>query len=62
METIKLKLKIETSNEGDNIETALAVMVRNLNNEKVWLPKSKIEIYNDIIEMPEWLAENKELI
>ena len=62
METVKLKLKIETNDEGDNIETALAVMVRNLNNDKVWLPKSKIEIYNDIIEIPEWLAENKELI
>ena len=54
-ETVKLDLDIEG-------ETQMAVLVKNLNDEKVWLPKSQIEIHGSKIEMPTWLAENKELI
>lgn len=43
-------------------ETELAVMVENLDGHKTWLPKSEIEIHKDEIEMPEWLAIDKELI
>lgn len=48
-------------------ETDLAILV-DVNDEKVWLPKSKIE-YDDFdigeeieIEIPEWLADEKGLI
>lgn len=51
----KLKLDIEA-------ETEMAVMVTNLNDEKVWLPRSQIEIHGRHIEIPTWLAESKELI
>ena len=44
------------------LETQLAVMVENLDGEKVWLPKSQIEVNGDEIELPEWLATDKELI
>lgn len=54
-ETHKLLLDIEH-------ETELAVLVTNLEDEKVWLPKSQIEIDGAYIEVPEWLAESKELI
>lgn len=54
-ETHKLKLEIEA-------ETQMAVMVTNLEDEKVWLPRSQIEIHGRYIEMPTWLAESKELI
>ena len=53
-ETVKLDLEIHA-------ETELAVLVENLEEEKVWLPKSQIEI-DGVIEVPTWLAENKELI
>ncbi len=45
-------------------ETDKAVMVQNLNDEKVWLPKSAIEIDEDDkeIQLPEWLAVDKELV
>lgn len=54
-ETHKLLLDIEH-------ETELAVLVTNLEDEKVWLPKSQIEIDGGYIEVPDWLAEDKELI
>lgn len=53
--TVKLALDIEA-------ETQLAVLVTNLEDEKVWLPKSQIEINGDHLEVPEWLATDKELI
>jgi len=59
---IKLILSVETKDSGDYIETEAAVLVTNLNGDKVWLPKSQIEIIGDQIELPEWLAETKELI
>ena len=59
---IKVKLQVEMNDNGDEIETQMAVMVKNIDGDKVWLPKSEIEIYDGIIEMPEWLAEKKELI
>ncbi len=55
MKTVKLTLDIEA-------ETQLAVMVTNLEDEKVWLPKSQVEIMDNHLEIPTWLAENKELI
>jgi len=59
---IKLELQVEVNDNGDEIETPMAVMVKNIDGDKVWLPKSEIEVYDGIIEMPEWLAEKKELI
>ena len=59
---IKLELQVEVNDNGDEIETQMAVMVKNIDGDKVWLPKSEIEVYEGIIEMPEWLAEKKELI
>jgi len=59
---IKLELQVEVNDNGDEIETQMAVMVKNIDGDKVWLPKSEIEVYDGIIEMPEWLAEKKELI
>ena len=61
-ETVKVDVQVEENDEGEPIETHMAVMVENLNGEKVWLPKSEIEIYGEIIEMPLWLAEKKELV
>lgn len=61
-ETIRVKINVETDEDGDDIETQMAVLVINLNGDKVWLPKSKIEVHHDTIEMPVWLAEDKELI
>lgn len=48
-------------------ETEKAILVVNLKGKEVWLPKSQIEIDSDnkgIVElqMPEWLAVDKELI
>lgn len=48
-------------------ETEKAILVANLKNKDVWLPKSQIEIDSDSkgiveIQMPEWLAVDKELI
>lgn len=45
-------------------ETDKAVMVTNLKDEKVWLPKSAIEIdeADKEIQLPEWLAVDKELV
>ena len=59
---VKLELQVEVNDNGDEIETPMAVMVKNIDGDKVWLPKSEIEVYDGIIEMPEWLAEKKELI
>ena len=59
---VKLELQVEVNDNGDEIETQMAVMVKNIDGDKVWLPKSEIEVYDGIIEMPEWLAEKKELI
>ena len=59
---VKVELQVEVNDEGDDIETQMAVMVKNIDGDKVWLPKSEIEVYDGIIEMPEWLAEKKELI
>jgi hypothetical protein len=51
-------------------ETSLAVLVVNLKNKEIWLPKSQVEIEEELntaediilIQIPEWLAEEKELI
>lgn len=43
-------------------ETDRAVMVENLKNKNVWLPKSQVEVDQDGIQLPEWLAVDKELI
>lgn len=43
-------------------ETELAVMVKNDHGDKVWLPKSKIHIHDDGIDVPDWLAVDKELV
>lgn len=48
-------------------ETDKAILVTNLKNKDVWLPKSQIEIDSDqkgIVELqlPEWLVVEKELI
>ena len=59
---VKVELQVEVNDEGDFIETPMAVLVKNVEGDKVWLPKSEIEVYDGIIEMPEWLAEKKELI
>ena len=59
---VKVELQVEVNDEGDDIETPMAVLVKNVEGDKVWLPKSEIEIRDGIIEMPEWLAEKKELI
>jgi hypothetical protein len=45
------------------VETAAAVLVKNLDGDEVWLPKSQIEIVNDhVVIVPEWLAEQEGLI
>lgn len=46
------------------IDRDKAVMVENLNGDKVWLPKSQIEIdeQDKEIQLPEWLAIDKELV
>lgn len=59
---VKLSLEVEVNDDGEDIETPMAVMVKNLNGENIWLPKSEIEIYSGVIEVPEWLAIKKELI
>ena len=45
-------------------ETDKAIMLENLQDEKVWLPKSQIDISasEDSMLIPEWLAIDKELI
>lgn len=48
-------------------ETEKAILVVNLKNKDVWLPKSQIEIDSEAkgvieLQMPEWLAVEKELI
>lgn len=57
MYNVTLKLEIHR-------ETELAVMVKNEKDQAVWLPKSQIEIWEEAgeIEMPEWLATDKELV
>lgn len=54
-----LELNIEILHETDH-----AIMIENLNEENVWIPKSQIEISEDekTIGIPEWLAKDKELI
>lgn len=45
-------------------QTEKAVMVENLKGQKVWLPKSQIEVDHEnlTIDLPEWLAEETGLI
>jgi hypothetical protein len=51
-------------------ETEKAVRVRNLKDQPVWLPKSQVEVEEEearsgrfaIVTMPQWLAEEKELV
>lgn len=48
-------------------ETEKAILVVNLKNKDVWLPKSQIEIDSEAkgvveLQIPEWLAVEKELI
>jgi hypothetical protein len=44
--------------------TGKAVMIENLNGENVWIPLSQCEIdaNDNTIQMPEWLAIEKELV
>ena len=47
--------------------TLLALLVTNLKDEKVWVPKSQCEIEKFkedyvVLSMPEWMARSKELI
>lgn len=48
--------------------TEKAIMIENLKGEDVWLPLSQIEVLkedcrqNAVIEVPEWLAIDKELV
>jgi hypothetical protein len=45
------------------LETEKAVMVKNIKEEEVWLPKSQVEIVNNhVVIVPQWLAEDKELV
>lgn len=53
----KINLELEILHE-----THLAVMVENVEGENVWLPKSKIDINGDFIDVPEWLAIEKDLV
>lgn len=43
-------------------ETEKAILVTNLKDEDIWIPKSQVEIYDEGITLPEWLAIRKELI
>lgn len=48
-------------------ETEKAILVTNLKNKDIWIPKSQIEIDSNSrgiinFQIPEWLAEDKELI
>lgn len=54
-----ITLKLTPLRESDK-----AVMVENLNGDKVWLPKSQVEVdeQDKEIQMPEWLAIDKELV
>lgn len=47
--------------------TEKALMVENLKGEDVWLPRSQVDPSDDLmgdrtLQMPEWLAIDKELI
>lgn len=58
-ETVKLELDLFH-------ETDAAYMVKNLEGDNVWLPKSQVEFYEEGLstefEMPRWLAEDKGLV
>lgn len=48
-------------------ETEKAILVLNLKDKEVWIPKSQIEVDHETgdvvdIQIPEWLAIEKELI
>jgi hypothetical protein len=50
-------------------ETGMAVLVKNADGRKAWLPLSQVEVRPcengsglNVIELPEWLAEEKELV
>lgn len=44
-------------------ETDKAIMVENLKGKDIWLPKSQVEVDSPTeIQIPEWLAVDKELI
>lgn len=44
-------------------QTEKAILVDNLKDKPIWLPKSQIEIQSETeISLPEWLAVDKELI
>lgn len=44
-------------------ETDKAIMVENLKGKDTWLPKSQVEVDSPTeIQIPEWLAVDKELI
>lgn len=55
----KLELNIEILHETDK-----AILIENLNEDNIWLPKSQIYIFDNqkTIEIPEWLAIDKELV
>jgi len=46
------------------VETEKAIMVKDLNDKDVWIPKSQIELSQDKDSMliSEWLAIEKELV
>jgi hypothetical protein len=60
---IELKIQIEHF-------TNKAILVKNLNDNKVWIPKSQIELDDEElsigqiqeIQIPEWIAVDKELV
>lgn len=43
-------------------ETEKAVLVENLKGKDVWLPKSQCDVEGKYIQLPDWLATDKELI
>lgn len=43
-------------------QTDKAVMVENLKGKDVWIPKSQCEADDFCIQIPEWLAIDKELV
>lgn len=43
-------------------ETEKAYLFTNLKGEKTWIPKSMSEYDGNELQLPEWLAQEKELI
>jgi len=43
-------------------ETEKAVLVENIKGKDVWIPKSQCEVEDAGLQIPEWLALDKDLI